>query len=102
MGWNSQKEIVDFCSNPEKKHGEKRIENIMDNEEMGFKKSMNKGKEEESKVTSNMNTFQAANTIVYNSNESSRPIETKMPVNGSYLDRSRDTSSQHSRITKKN
>ena len=108
MGWNSQKDIADFCSNPEKKGAEKRVENIMDLEEMGFKKNKNK-KEEESRVTSNLNNSGAANlnnsgaanTFVYNSNESSRPIEAKMQVN-SYLDRSRDTSSQHSRITKKN
>ena len=72
----------------------------MDLEEMGFKKNKNKGKEAESRVTSNLNNSQAANTLIYNSNESSRPIEAKMQIN--YLDRSRDTSNQHSRIAKKN
>ena len=42
MAWNSQKDIADFCSNPEKKVAEKRVENIMDLEEMGFKKNKNK------------------------------------------------------------
>jgi len=45
----------------------------MDLEEMGFKKNKNK-KEEESRVTSVLNNSQAANTMIYNSNESSRPI----------------------------
>jgi hypothetical protein len=42
VAWNSQKDIADFCSNPEKKGAEKRVENIMDLEEMGFKKNKNK------------------------------------------------------------
>jgi hypothetical protein len=39
LGWNSQKEIGDSLSNPEKKGAEKKVENIMDIEDMGFKKN---------------------------------------------------------------
>ena len=73
----------------------------MDLEDMGFKKNKPKQKEEESRAIANLNNSHAAATVVYNSNESSLQ-ENKIPINAYLLDKSRESQSQQSRVSKKN